>query len=130
MVNRLGVKPTPCQKDAAKDSRKVQYIPVAKLDLRWHKTNQVKTYTETFFVVNSATPSVILGAPAFLNGNQSAGNQSASSSVKPIGTEKQTTEQKRVMGQKQLEVARRREQERKEQEEKEAERRRQAALKK
>ncbi|KAL8723947.1 MAG: hypothetical protein Q9181_007061 [Wetmoreana brouardii] len=145
MINQLGVKYTSCQKEAVNDSRNVQHVPVGQVDLRWHKKDQGKTHSETFFVVGSTTPLVILGATAFPNSNQSAG-----SNIYPIGVQQQTTglipafvqfveaanilslteDEKKALDQKRLEAAQRREQEKREQEEKESERRRQLAQKK
>ncbi|KAL8696339.1 MAG: hypothetical protein Q9224_002845 [Gallowayella concinna] len=130
MLTRLRVGYTPCQRAGATDSQNVQHFPVGKIALRWHKKEQAKSYHEIFFVVESMTPQVILGASAFENSNQSTGGN-----IHPIGLQHQTAgtptnEEKLEKDRKNQEVVKRREKEKKEQEEKEAERRRQIAQKK
>ncbi|KAL8768484.1 MAG: hypothetical protein Q9209_005275 [Squamulea sp. 1 TL-2023] len=133
MLHRLGETYTPCKKETVKDSRNVQHSPVGKVVLRWHKNEQGKSHGETFFVVNSPTPIVILGATAFGDITQSFGGN-----LYPLGVHPQTAadmssvteEEKRVMDEKKLEIAHQRETQKKDQEAKEAEQRRQGAQKK
>ncbi|KAL8993951.1 MAG: hypothetical protein Q9169_005957 [Polycauliona sp. 2 TL-2023] len=124
MLDQLGVTYTTSQQESVKDSKNNQYFPVGQVTLRWQKKEQAKSYSETFSVVTSQAPLVILGAPAFPNTNQPSG-----SNLDTLGVKKQTPDQQVAMDQKKLLVAQKREQERKEQEAKEAERRRQAAPK-
>ncbi|KAI4262913.1 MAG: hypothetical protein L6R42_001920, partial [Xanthoria sp. 1 TBL-2021] len=85
MLDRLGVTYTSCQKGAVKDSRNVQHSPIGKVALRWHKNEQGKSYSEIFFVVDSQTALVILGATAFPKSSQSSG-----ANIYPIGVQPQT----------------------------------------
>ncbi|KAL8703096.1 MAG: hypothetical protein Q9201_003710 [Fulgogasparrea decipioides] len=85
MINRLRVTYTPGQKAVVKDSRNVQHSLVGKVDLRWHRKGQGKSHPETFFVEDSATPMVILGATAFQKSYQLAG-----ANAFPVGVEQQT----------------------------------------
>ncbi|KAL8936839.1 MAG: hypothetical protein Q9216_004724 [Gyalolechia sp. 2 TL-2023] len=85
MLSRVHVGFTPSQTQAVKDKRNTTYSPIGKVDLRWHKKEKGKSYPQTFYVVNQATPLVILGAPAFVTGNQSSGNE-----LLPVGLHQQT----------------------------------------
>ena len=74
MLDRLGeVFYTSCQKETVKDDKGVQHSPIGQVALRWHKKESGKSYSETFFVVDSQTTLVILGATSFNKTNQSSG---------------------------------------------------------
>ncbi|KAL9024985.1 MAG: hypothetical protein Q9196_006112 [Gyalolechia fulgens] len=105
---------------AVKDAKNTTHSPVGKVELRWHKKEKGKSYPQTFYVVDRATPLVILGAPAFATGDQSSGGE-----MYPVGLHQQTAEEQLATERKRQEAAERRALESKEQEKKEAERRQQ-----
>ncbi|KAI4170700.1 MAG: hypothetical protein LQ343_004799 [Gyalolechia ehrenbergii] len=112
MLSRVGVGFIPCQMREVKDAKNMTHSPIGKVDLRWHKKEKGKSHPQTFYVVDRATPLVLLGAPAFVTGNQYSG------------------EEQLAMERKKQEAAERRALESKEQEKIEAERRQQQSQKK
>ena len=85
MLERLGIEDyPPCQK-AAVTHRNVQHFPNGKVTLRWHKEESGKSHSEVFFVVDTHTALVILGATAFPNSSQSSGGN-----IFPVGVAAQT----------------------------------------
>ncbi|KAL8950146.1 MAG: hypothetical protein Q9222_003800 [Ikaeria aurantiellina] len=122
MLNKLKLGCTACQKETIKDSRNNSFSLMGKVDLRWHKKDLGVSHAETFYVVATTTPLVILGATAF-----AGSSQSNPTNVHPVGLNKQTIEAEQALEEKRQEVAARRAKETAEQEQKEAERRKQAA---
>ncbi|KAL8657647.1 MAG: hypothetical protein Q9226_001709 [Calogaya cf. arnoldii] len=103
MLDGLGATYTTCKQNTVKDSRNIQYSPVGKVTLRWHKNDQAKSYSELFY-----RPLPYWGSAA---------------------NRRLTEDEKLAMAQKKLQADQRREQQKKEQAEKEAEVRRQATQK-
>lgn len=61
------------QREPVEDSEQTRYLPIGKADLRWHKRDAARSYSETFYVVNTTSDLVILGATAFPEDNESGG---------------------------------------------------------
>lgn len=85
MLSRVGVGFIPCQMREVKDAKNMTHSPIGKVDLRWHKKEKGKSHPQTFYVVDRATPLVLLGAPAFVTGNQYSGGE-----LYPVGLHQQT----------------------------------------
>ena len=64
-VHRLGLVYTTCQHDPVKGSQPKTYMPIGKVELRWHKEGEAKSYPETFYIVESTDDDVILGRASF-----------------------------------------------------------------
>ncbi|KAL8670139.1 MAG: hypothetical protein Q9168_005304 [Polycauliona sp. 1 TL-2023] len=60
-----GASYTSCLVKTVKDARGVQFSPIGKVDLRWHKKGFPKSHGESFRVVDEGLPLAILGATAF-----------------------------------------------------------------
>ena len=71
MLSRFPLQYTPCPPKPAQDSKGTNHKPIGTAELRWHRKNGAKSYSETFYVVESVTPFVILGAPSLVHGSQS-----------------------------------------------------------
>ncbi|KAL8702917.1 MAG: hypothetical protein Q9201_003923 [Fulgogasparrea decipioides] len=90
------------------------HVPVGKIGLQWHKRDKAKQNSETFYVVESATVLVILGASARPNGDADT-----CAGIHPLGLKQQTPEEQKQQAQKKAEVEERRAKEKKEQEDRE-----------
>ena len=85
VLARLGVAYEQCHERLVTDSYKKVHPPVGKIDLRWHETNKAKSFLETFFVVESMNPSVVLGGRAILDANQGKEHE-----IHTLGLKRQT----------------------------------------
>lgn len=73
-ADRQGIPYTVSQREPVVDSKQTPYFPIGEVDLRWHRRNAARSYSETFYVVDTATDLVILGATAFPERSDSTGS--------------------------------------------------------
>ena len=85
MLDQLGISYGECHETLATDSDKKAHTILGKIDLRWHVSGKAKSFPETFFVVESMNPSVILGSRAI-----SVLNQREEHEIHVLGLEKQS----------------------------------------
>ena len=64
MLDHMRLSYSPSQQGPAKDSENKVYSPIGEVNLRWHKEDRVKSFAETFYVVDTAVWLVILGKTA------------------------------------------------------------------
>lgn len=81
-LDKLAVEYDPCNREPDRGSENKLYSTIGKVVLRWHKKDAVKSYSETFYVANTATPAAILGA--------SADSSSKELEIHTLGLKKQT----------------------------------------
>ena len=86
MLDRLDIAYQKCHEKLATDSYKTVHPSIGKLDLRWHQGDKAKSFRETFFVVESLSPSVMLGARAIQKASIYKEKE-----IRPLGLKKQTT---------------------------------------
>ncbi|KAL8729540.1 MAG: hypothetical protein Q9181_004963 [Wetmoreana brouardii] len=140
-LDQLKLDCEPCEEGTtAQNARGRTYDPVGKLGLQWHKRDIAKPNSETFYVVESATVLVILGASAFPKGDVDthAGTYPFGLKQQTPGTWLQTPcghcrvlanphvrqpEEQKQQAQKKAETEERRAKEKKEQEDREREKR-------
>ena len=85
VLGRLEISYEACDERLMTDSYETTHTSIGRLDLRWHESDKAKSFLETFFVVESRNPSVILGAKAI-----SEANQGKEYDTYTLGLEKQT----------------------------------------
>jgi hypothetical protein len=81
-LDKLAVGFHPCSREPDTGSENKLYSTIGKVVLRWHEKDSAKSYSETFYVANIATPAAILGATANLSSKEPT--------INPVGLEKQT----------------------------------------
>ena len=61
------MKYSPCQQDPATSSDGTVYSPIGQVELRWHEERTVKSFVETFFVIDTAVWRIVFGITALDN---------------------------------------------------------------
>ncbi|KAL8781236.1 MAG: hypothetical protein Q9213_006089 [Squamulea squamosa] len=83
VLNRLKLQYTLCDAPQIKDKKGRNHTPIGRVDLVWYKTGHHTEHEETFYVVESKSPDIVL---------KKTGNNDTSTAARPLGLGAQSSE--------------------------------------
>ena len=72
IFDRLRINYIPCEPAQVKDAKGTNHLIIGRVDLRWRKKDKHKSFSETFYIVESEVPYLVLRERAFAQGIQSS----------------------------------------------------------